>query len=242
MNSYIVTMYEYNNLINMSEESVTDRHQATFYIYCPYYGDVVKELPDKVSDFCLVINDGIYKGIKNKWVKVDNHIFYDVKGKCFVVLDKDNKLIDAITFEPVVGDILIDGALGRVYLYDGDGWDYDKRGSLKGEKGEPGIPVTTAIMIDDSANLLDGIRTVFANPNNKTITVILPMSKCLMHETPDWTVCNSPMITIVNVSNKGYVKVLPNNGDAIHREITLNPRNSVTLQSYGGVWYIISTA
>lgn len=206
-----------------------DRHQATFYIYAPYYGLVVSSLPKIPScDYVLIEHDGIYKNHRQKWIKVNNEIFYDEENRRFVTLDENKGIVDAVTFTPIPGDIMIDGALGRIYLFD-DGWEYDKRGSLKNINS-----ALTSIMIDTSTVLTDGINTVFCNPKSN-ITVKLPSIKCLMHKTPQWDICASSRITIVNLSNNN-VKIT---ADKIFREHILTGMKSATYQIHDDVWYLI---
>jgi hypothetical protein len=205
------------------------RHQATFYIYAPYSGVIVSQLPKiPTNDYVLIENDGIYRNHRQKWIKVNKEIFYDEENRRFVMLDSNNKIEDAVTFTPIPGDIMLDGALGRIYLYD-NGWEYDRRGTLKSSNNS-----ITSIMIETSTVLTDGIRTVFCNPK-ANITVKLPSYKCVTHKTPQWNICMSSMITIVNISNYN-VKVI---ADKIFKESVITAMKSATFQIHDDTWYNI---
>jgi hypothetical protein len=224
------------------------RGTSVYYIYAPYSGKIVRELPNDGLGPYLVYGQGVYESSNGKWVLVDGEdpiIFYDEDNKDFLTVMGKSTYPSLTGLRLIPGDLLIDGAKGRIYIFDGKGWDYDPRASLKGPKGDTGCSVSgyTAIRVTTDTDIPRGIRTVFADAGKGTLTLTLPKSHCLTHETPTWTICESPMVTIVNASSgeKSKIKIKAKAPDKIFGEApTITRGKSATYQSYGGVWYLIS--
>jgi len=224
------------------------RGTSVYYIYAPFSGKVYREPPTEVKNCCLVYGQGIYEARDGKWVLVDDKdpvMFYDEDTKDFLMV-RGKSITPALAgLQLIPGDLLMDGAKGRIYLFDGAKWDFDPRASLKGPPGEAGRQATyTSIRVMTDTDIPEGIRTVFANAGKGTITLTLPRAKCSTHETPTWTICESQMLTIVNISpnDRGKIKVRVKSPDKVFEEAptVITYGKALTYQSYGGVWYLVS--
>jgi hypothetical protein len=224
------------------------RGTSVYYIYAPFSGKVYREPPTEVKDYCLVYGQGIYEARDGKWVLVDDKdsvMFYDEDTKDFLMV-RGKSITPALAgLQLIPGDLLMDGAKGRIYLFDGTKWDFDPRASLKGPPGEAGKHATyTSIRVMSDTDIPEGIRTVFANAGKGTISLTLPRVKCSTHETPTWTICESQMVTIVNISpnDRGKIKVRVKTPDKMFEEAptVITYGKALTYQSYGGVWYLVS--
>lgn len=240
------------------------RGTKVFSGYVPYRGRVVTELPPLDSHDYLIINRGVYSNVDDKWTLIplaDLTMFYDEDKKDFwmmrpATIDKNFEAFRAFSgIIPIAGDLLIDGAKGRIYLYTEGKWISDKRVSLIGKQGEigptgpqgpqgpSGVGYET-LMVDKDVSIPDRIRTIFVDAGRGNITLTLPKAKCESHVTPVGTICQSPMVTIVNVSegNHDKVKIKARSSDRIYPEspTVVTRGKSMTYQSYGGVWYVIS--
>jgi len=224
------------------------RGTSVFSGFVPYQGKVVNELPESGTDNYLVPGQGIYTSTDNKWklaTLTDLTMFYDEDNRDFLMVKGVNVFPAFAGINLIEGDILIDGAKGRIYLYSGGKWIYDKRVSLigpKGDTGQSGLSYTT-IKVDKDSSIPDGIRTVFVDASRGTVTLTLPKAKCESHQTPIGVICDSPMITIVNISqgNHDKVKIKAKSPDKIYNEApsVITRGKSMTYQSYGGVWYLV---
>ena len=216
--------------------------------FVPYQGKVVNDLPEPGTGNYLVPGQGIYTTVDNKWklaTLTDLTMFYDEDKRDFLMVKGLNVSPAFAGVNLIEGDILIDGAKGRIYLYNGGKWVYDKRVSLigpKGDAGQSGLSYTT-IKVDKDGSIPDGIRTVFVDAGRGAVTLTLPKARCDSHQTPIGVICDSPMLTIVNISqgNHDKVKIKAKSPDKIYNETpsVITRGNSMTYQSYGGVWYLV---